>query len=132
VSKGGNYLLNIGPSPEGEFDDIAYSRLKEIGAWMKINGEAIYNTRMYTVFGEGDRIRYTKSKDGKTTYIFLLDFPKDPISLTKIRFSKNTSIRMLGSNSTLSWKQNDQAVNITVPPSAQSSCDHAWVIKVTN
>ncbi|MBK9392107.1 MAG: alpha-L-fucosidase [Bacteroidetes bacterium] len=50
VSKGGNYLLNIGPGPDGELDTAAYNRLKEMGNWMKINGEAIYNTRMYQVF----------------------------------------------------------------------------------
>jgi hypothetical protein len=44
VSRGGNYLLNIGPSETGEWDSAAYTRLEEIGAWMKVNGEAIYGT----------------------------------------------------------------------------------------
>ncbi len=44
VSRGGNLLLNIGPSPDGDWDDTAYARLKEIGAWMAINSEAIYST----------------------------------------------------------------------------------------
>src|SRR4030095_10424426 len=38
VSRGGNFLLNIGPGPDGDWDPIAYERLKEIGAWMKVNG----------------------------------------------------------------------------------------------
>jgi len=45
VSRGGNFLLNIAPDPQGRFDSIAYQRLEEIGAWMQINGEAIYNSR---------------------------------------------------------------------------------------
>src|SRR4029079_10730137 len=77
VSKGGNYLLNIGPGPDGEFDPVAYQRLKEIGTWMNVNGEAIYGTRMYTVFKEGEKIRFTQSKDGKTRYVFLFDFPEN-------------------------------------------------------
>jgi alpha-L-fucosidase len=44
VSRGGNYLLNIAPSETGEWDSAAYTRLEEIGAWMKVNGEAIYGT----------------------------------------------------------------------------------------
>ena len=44
VSRGGNYLLNIAPSETGEWDSAAYLRLEEIGAWMKVNGEAIYGT----------------------------------------------------------------------------------------
>ncbi|MBK6903994.1 MAG: alpha-L-fucosidase, partial [Saprospirales bacterium] len=75
VSKGGNFLLNIGPGPDGELDPVAYDRLKEIGEWMKVNGEAIYNTRMYKVFGEGERIRFTQSKDGAVVYIYFFDFP---------------------------------------------------------
>jgi len=132
VSKGGNYLLNIGPSPEGEFDDTAYLRLKQIGAWMKINSEAIYSSRMYSVFGEGEKIRFTQSKDGKTKYIFLFDFPVDKISLTRFSFSKTSRLELLGSKSKISWKQNGDAVQITIPPAAKSASDYVWVLKVTN
>ncbi len=45
VAKGGNFLLNIGPSPEGELPAESLKRLAEIGAWMKVNGQAIYGTR---------------------------------------------------------------------------------------
>ena len=131
VSKGGNYLLNIGPGPDGELDPVAYQRLKEIGAWIKTNGEAIYGSRMFSVFGEGENIRYTQSKDGKTKYIFLFDFPKDELLLTKMAFNKNTRLQLLGSKSKLSWKQRDSAVNIKIPASLKSATDHVWVIKVS-
>jgi alpha-L-fucosidase len=132
VSKGGNYLLNIGPGPEGEFDDTAYLRLKQIGAWMKINSEAIYNSRMYSVFGEGEKIRFTQSKDGKTKYIFLFDIPSDKISLTRFSFSKTSRMQLLGSKSKISWKQNGDTVEVTIPPAAKSASDYVWVLKVTN
>ena len=45
VSRGGNFLLNIAPDPQGRFDSTAYQRLEEIGAWMKVNGEAIYSSQ---------------------------------------------------------------------------------------
>jgi alpha-L-fucosidase len=45
VSRGGNFLLNIAPDPQGRFDNTAYQRLEEIGTWMKVNGEAIYGSK---------------------------------------------------------------------------------------
>lgn len=131
VSKGGNYLLNIGPGPDGELDPAAYQRLKEIGAWMKVNGEAIYGSRIFTSFNEGESVRYTQSKDGKTKYIFFFDFPKDKARLTKISLSKNAKLQMLGSKQKLSWKTKDNAVEIVIPSSLKSSTDHVWVIKVS-
>jgi alpha-L-fucosidase len=44
ISKNGNLLLNIGPGPDGEWDSLAYNRLESIGKWLKINGEAVYET----------------------------------------------------------------------------------------
>lgn len=132
VSKGGNYLLNIGPGPDGELDPNAYQRLKEIGEWMKINGEAIYGSRIYSSFSEGNSIRYTQSKDGKTQYIFLFDFPTDKLLLTKIVFSKKTKLQLLGSKSKLTWKQQEGGVEINIPAELKSATDYVWVIKVIN
>ena len=130
VSKGGNYLLNIGPGPDGELDPVAYQRLKEVGAWMKTNGKAIYGSRMFKVFGEGDNIRFTQSKDGQTQYIFLFNFPDDKLVLTKIPFSKGAKLQMLGSTKNLKWTTTQQGVEITLPDALKKTTDHVWVLKV--
>jgi alpha-L-fucosidase len=130
VSKGGNYLLNIGPGPDGELDPNAYQRLKEIGAWMKINSDAIYGSRMYKVFGEGDNIRFTQSKDGKTQYIFLFSFPADKLVLSKMQVPKNTSIQMLGSSTRLKWKTDDDKLEVSVPHSLKDVSKYVWVLKL--
>jgi alpha-L-fucosidase len=130
VSKGGNYLLNIGPGPDGELDPVAYQRLKEIGSWIKINGDAIYGTRMYTVFGEGDSIHFTQSKDKKTQFIFLSAFPDNKVILTKIPFKKNAKVQMLGSDKKLSWKKTSQGIEINIPASLKTSGNYVWVLKV--
>lgn len=130
VSKGGNLLLNIGPGPDGELDSTAYTRLQQIGAWMKVNSGAIYNTRMYTVFGEGEKVRFTQSKDGKTQYIFLFDFPKDKIACNKIPFTKTTTVQMMGSTKKLKWKNTNGTVEVSIPSELKSSTDYVWVLKV--
>jgi alpha-L-fucosidase len=130
VSKGGNYLLNIGPSPEGEWHDAAYERLKEIGAWMKTNGEAIYATRKFDTFGEGERIRFTQSKDGKSRFVFLLDAPEGKVLLTKMPFSENTQVRLLGRSGKLPWKATKSGVEISFPTGLSALGRHVWVLKV--
>jgi alpha-L-fucosidase len=76
VSRGGNYLLNVAPDANGEWDSIAYQRLSEIGAWMKINSEAIYNTKPVAPYeqetGSGKWI-FTEGKQGEHYAIFIPD-----------------------------------------------------------
>jgi alpha-L-fucosidase len=132
VSKGGNYLLNIGPSPDGEFDTTAYERLKEIGSWIKINGEGIYGSRMNKSFNEGETIRFTKSKDGKTQYVFLFDYPKDGIvDISKIDIPEKSKMTLLGSTKNLKWKRTANGVQIQVPASMLSASEHVWTIKIS-
>jgi alpha-L-fucosidase len=74
VSKGGNYLLNVGPTSEGLIPEESVKRLKEVGAWMKVNGEAIYGTTA-SPFGKPAYGRIT-AKPGKL-YVHVFDWPKD-------------------------------------------------------
>jgi alpha-L-fucosidase len=129
VSKGGNFLLNIGPSPTGEFDSAAYNRLSAIGKWMKVNSEAIYATRMHDVYNEGDHIRFAKKKDNSAKFIYLFEFPDGSVTLSKMKFTRNTRVTMLGSTKTLTWKQTAKGVEITVPLSLRKVTNHVWVLK---
>ena len=70
VARGGCLLLNIGPSPEGDFDPNAYDRLAKVGAWMKINSEAIYETRPIKPYEQGDWV-FTARRDGSAFAILL-------------------------------------------------------------
>ena len=130
VSKGGNYLLNIGPGPDGEWDPVVYQRLKEIGAWMKINGEGIYATRMYTVFGENDNIHFTQSKNKKTQFIFVSGFPENKLLITKMPFEKNTKVQLLGTNKKLNWKKTSGGIEINIPENMKKASNYVWVLKV--
>lgn len=131
VSKGGNFLLNIGPGPDGTLAPDAYDRMKGIGDWMKTNGEAIYATRSYTSFNDGDNVRYTRSKDGKTLYIFLFNFPKEDVVLTKATLFRDAKISMLGSRKALTWITTAQGVKISLPAELEASGKHVWVLKIS-
>lgn len=130
VSKGGNYLLNIGPGPDGELDPVAYGRLKEIGAWMRVNSEAIYSTRMCAVTGEGENIRFTQTKDGKIKYIFLFNVTGDKILVTKMPFPKNAKLYLLGNSKMLNWTSGPRGVEIKIPESSRKVTDHVLVLKL--
>jgi len=78
ASKGGNYLLNVGPTAKGEIPQPSIERLKEIGQWMKVNGDAIYGSQA-SPFSRPDWGRCTrKEHDNKTTlYLHVFDLPTD-------------------------------------------------------
>ena len=67
VAKGGSLLLGIGPTPQGLIEPEVVKILDEIGAWMKLNGEAIYNTRTLSNY-QAENLWFTTSKDGKYVY----------------------------------------------------------------
>lgn len=131
VSKGGNYLLNVGPGPDGTLADTAYARLKEIGHWIKINGEAIYSTRPYSSFGEGDHIRFAQTKDGASKFIYLFDNPAI-VKIRKMDIPKGATLRLLGSSKKLKWRKNGAITEIQVPSDAKNASQYVWVIKVDN
>lgn len=74
ASKGGNFLLNVGPTPEGEFPPESVQRLREMGAWMRVNGEAIYGTHAAQI----DPPKWGRiTRKGRTVFLHIFDWPKD-------------------------------------------------------
>ncbi len=136
VAKGGNYLLNVGPGPEGELPEKAISRMKEIGAWMKINGAAIYKTRPIAPYKE-ENICFTSLPDGSVFAIYLASegesVPPASVSFTSVKPAQGAKIYMLGHSKALKWKKTDKGVSIRVPASVRSNppCEHAWVFKIS-
>ena len=134
VSKGGNFLLNVGPTPEGTFEEEAYKRLIEIGDWMKVNGAAIYGSRAWKKYGEGDNIRYTVRKDCKFVNVFLLDWPGNILQLPNRLDDDVKSITLMGYPDELRYEIEDEEISIILPESFQDTekrpCNYAWVIRI--
>ena len=130
VSKGGNYLLNVAPTPEGTFRDEAYERLAEIGRWIKVNGEGIYGTRPYEPFGEGETVRFTRSKDRGTVYAFALARPGPVLHLRSVTAREGSEVHMLGHERPLEWSQDEDGLHIQVPAEFEDVGSHAWTFRI--
>ncbi len=130
VSKGGNFLLNVGPSPDGTLDPKAYQRLEDIARWMDKNGEAIYGTRMFDVFGEANGIRYTRSKDQKTLYVFFPDAPTGKVNLDHVPFLNGYKATLLGSNKTIKASIYAGTTTLQFPKNMQQFGEYVWVVKL--
>jgi len=136
VSKGGNFLLNVAPTPEGTFEGEAYRRLGEIGDWMQVHGEGIYGTRPFQVFGEGESLRFTRSKDGGSVYVFALEWPGGELAVASLNaqdypLGLGDEVRLLGEAGSLEWAQDGDGLRVEVPASAWATGRPAWVFRVT-
>ena len=129
ASKGGNYLLNVGPTAEGLIPQPSVDILQETGKWLAINREAIYATNSLKQFKEGDDIRFTASKDGNTIYAILMKKGMEEVRLTTVHPTKKSTIYMLGVNSPLSWRTEGNDIVVKLP--AHLPCEHAWVLKIS-
>jgi len=152
VSKNGNLLLNIPPRPDGTLDGAEIDFLERLGRWMRINGQGIYATRPWRTFGEGPTavkaghfgdgrlgltardVRFTRSRDGRVVYAFLMDWPGDGAevaieSLGRADEPANIrSITMLGCDQALTWSRGTQALLVRMPRTRP--CEHAYALKV--
>ncbi len=133
VSRGGNFLLNIGPGPDGDFDPVAYERLKGIGDWMKINGEAIYGTKPIEPYHETKTV-FTQ-KDGVVYAIYLPDVGETQmsarISIGSMKPVEGSKVFLLGWHKPLHWETNGTGFMIDIPEELQANpvCQDAWIFK---
>ena len=129
ASKGGNYLLNVGPKPDGTFPEESVIRLKEIGNWMNLNSEAIYATQKspFQTFSWG-RCTKKESRKGTTLYFFVFDWPEDGKLLIPGLTNKAQTAELIDGNIKLDTKTSKDGLLINVPLKGPSEI--ASVIKV--
>ncbi|MBN1559650.1 alpha-L-fucosidase [candidate division KSB1 bacterium] len=131
ASKGGNFLLNVGPTAEGEIPQPSIERLKGVGAWMKVNGESIYGTTASPFFKLPWGRCTQKVHDSETKlYLHVYDWPSNgtlPVAGLK---STIKSARLLADGQTLTWTTNDKGVFIKIPTTPPDPVNSVIVLDV--
>ncbi|NDC77107.1 MAG: alpha-L-fucosidase [Chitinophagia bacterium] len=130
AAKGGNYLLNVGPTAGGLIPAPSVERLKAMGDWLRINGEAIYATHSRKQYREGENVKFTVSKDGAYTYAIINAKPGETVSLSSVQPATGSRIRMLGSKKRISWSSENGRTNLTLPSKLPS--EYAVTLKIQN
>jgi alpha-L-fucosidase len=151
VSKNGNLLLNVGPRPDGTIPEPVQQVLRDVGAWLKVNGEAIYGTRPWTRYGEGptavaggafhekDTKPYTSedfrfTTKGENLYAIELGWPADgtatihSLGSSALKDQKIQSVDLIGSDAKLEWRQNADGLRVEFP--RQPVCKYAYVLRL--
>ncbi len=148
VSKRGVLMLSFAPRPDGTFPEEQQQLMFSIGNWLKLNGEAIYSTRPWNVYGEGPTfeskekrgtftskdIRFTRNKAKTILYAILLDWSDGNIVIKSLN-SKSVSnkdiktISILGLNEKLKWKMDENGLTI-IQPKVKPTNDYAYPVKI--
>jgi alpha-L-fucosidase len=156
VSKNGTFILNIPGRPDGTIDAKEAAILDRITAWMRVNGEAIYATRPWKVFGEGPDtvkaapfkgtgvsklgvrdIRFTRNKSNTVVYAIVLGWPTEEFAVqslgtaNSIRPGTVEHVELLGTDEKLKWVQTPGELRVKLPKHYRPETDIAAAFKVS-
>ncbi|MDP4131356.1 MAG: alpha-L-fucosidase, partial [Bacteroidota bacterium] len=115
AAKGGNFMVGIGPEGNGQFHPTAIAQLREVGAWLRLNGEGIYATRARDgdLWKEGELLRFTRTKDKKTVFAFSNTWPGENLLIKTVKPGNHAKIYLMGYPEPVNWKY-DSATGLKI------------------
>jgi alpha-L-fucosidase len=155
VSKNGTFILNIPGKPDGTIDAKEKAFLDRFTTWMQVNGEAIYATRPWKIYGEGPNvvkagsfqghsiaklgpkdIRFTRNKANTVIYAMILGWPESPVVIQALGTSAATKpgkiehVQLLGTEERVSFRQERDGLRAWLPKSYHPEVDYAASLKI--
>jgi alpha-L-fucosidase len=156
VSKNGTFILDVPGKPDGTIDSKEIAVLDGVTAWMEVNGEAIYETRPWKIYGEGPNavkagsfqgnsisklgekdIRFTRDKANKFVYAIVLGWPSESIVVQALGTSAPTNpgkiarVELIGTGERVNWRQAADGLHVELPRQYRPAVDYAASLKVT-
>ena len=131
ISRNGNFLVNIGPKADGTIPEQQQERLRTMGKWLKINGEAIYGTRYWKV-NQQEIGSLSFTTKGKNIYALAMERPEASFTIeaTKGWVKEHVkTVSLLGSKEEVAWEITPEGLSIT-PPANLGTSEYAWSFKV--
>ncbi|MBN1340955.1 MAG: alpha-L-fucosidase [Bacteroidales bacterium] len=134
VSRGGNLLLNIGPTADGRIPVIMQQRLTDMGKWLEVNGEAIYGTleaEGYKQKNREEQMFFTRKQN--VLYCLLTFWQDEEFTVYVLPGDKAGRIEMLGASQPVEWRQEGEKLFIRLPCLSVNRlpCQYAWGLKIS-
>ncbi|CAO1437166.1 unnamed protein product [Diamesa tonsa] len=139
VSCNGNLLVNVGPNKYGIIEPIFVERLRDMGNWLSVNGDAIYGSKPWNYQNEGKNIWYTKQLDQTRTKVFVivLEYPLATNNISLLQLGKfaddNSRVKLLGFPKPIKFSYTRQRFNIEFPDKREvdiAGLTLAWTFEI--